>query len=237
MWSQELAVGAWSGYDRVAGKMLCLSPAGPGTLRTVPWELPKVAGFRSGSPWQRLSPERYLVRMHVPKGGPAAGPVWRLADTVAGTEVAAPGLDADDSVVAVLDATRVLVMRREGGTDRPTHLRAVSLENGESRAVDVPPGVPAHLGEAWPCARLPDGRLVISVSGRGGDDRRGWILLDPDAAAVVGWAAGAIRTPWGQHLVACPDDDSLIVLEQGRRLVRLRWGTATRETLFPRPGR
>ncbi|MBL8843133.1 MAG: hypothetical protein JNL90_16555 [Planctomycetes bacterium] len=35
-------------------------------------------------------------------------------------------------------------------------------------------------------------------------------------------------------LVGCPDEESLLVIEQGRRLVRLRFGSDAREVVFPR---
>ncbi|MEM7199972.1 MAG: hypothetical protein AAF628_06885 [Planctomycetota bacterium] len=131
---------------------------------------------------------------------------WQLFDPDAGSWHPAPGMQWRDLVEAVLDDERVLVAATDG-------LCVVMPERGVRRVVHP---------ECFEFARqTPSGQLVLRRRSEGR-----WALFD---SATEGLTEAAVLD--GQ-LVACPDDDSLI-LRTRRELVRLRWGSDEVETLFP----
>ncbi len=190
-------------------------------------------------PWSRPAPPTWRravfddARLH----SPGAAVQERVEDDE-GRTVAAVGLSSRDEVVSVVDGRFVLVRRADGA------VLVVDPKDGATSPVLDESGRPVDCQElearafaGLPVRRSTAGDLLLSIR-REGVVRlcvfreRGRLL------SIALGASAAAADPIGRmtDLIAPleVDGDRAIVLEGGRRIVAVRFGSDEREVLFPR---
>jgi hypothetical protein len=154
---------------------------------------------------------------------------WHLVTASTGEAVPAAGLTLEDTPLAALSGNRLLVHRRDSRAGTGEFWVVDPSDGGTSR-VPTPPGAPERPGVVFVGTRTPGGALVIGLNDRG---THGHVLGDPVTGALRAWTPGPANGGGG-HVIACIDEETAIFLSDLRRLVRVRWGSAEREVLFPR---
>ena len=204
-----------------------------------------------GDAW--VLPDAWLVRGGERRQRPPLPHGWWRLDPETGATRPAAGIEATDRVVTVLDDGRVLTQatveeeRRARARSRasqaqpvpPGRVQIVDVATGQRWPIALPAGGGALRDPGDPCApaRTPGGtRLLMAIVHDPALLRPAWpgttALLRLDAAAC----AFGVPVPC-DTLLACPDEDTAIVISGDRRRierVRLDGGVAT-EVLWPRP--
>jgi hypothetical protein len=142
------------------------------------------------------------------------------------------GLGRDDEVLFPLLDGRALV------ADSATGDAFLYQPRTEKRTpVARGPGVPERLDGAGAVARRSDGTVLFQALRRREDgfvvSQGGWVRLDPVTATL----RVAASFPVGHPIVALLDDDSTVVVEGDRTVVRHGPAPSTRTVLWPRGAR
>jgi len=125
-----------------------------------------------------------------------------------------------DGRALVLDGGRVFLLAGHG-----TEVEEVALGHGQGEVTAA-----WAYGGYGSKSLLRDDARVLEVDVRGWG--RGPARLELEALRLE--LALGKRSRRDTQLLACPDEDHAIVLENDRRIVRLRFGSDEREVLFPR---
>ncbi len=146
-----------------------------------------------------------------------------------------PGFGVRDDVLDLEVGGLFLVDRRgtfvpgTAPNDAPRWLEWLDVDSGE--ATPIEPVAAIDLRQTWirVVGRLPSGRLVVRL------ERQGfWVRFA--RAIPTGHGARLELTPdlESAELLGSADEESLVVIDAGRRLVRVRFDTSPPELLFPR---
>jgi hypothetical protein len=155
-----------------------------------------------------------------------------LFDPTTGACSPLPESVAKAEFCTVVDDGRMLALLHVPADPRRRTLAFVDPESGACEAVELPPWFGGELHSCDVTGRTPDGALVVAL--RDADRKKDTCYARLDLAARRLVAARGGNAPY-TVLLGCPDEETLILVEGGRRLIRAHFGGARTELLFPRP--
>jgi hypothetical protein len=157
--------------------------------------------------------------------------LWSPGETTFRT---APGIRRDEWVVAAMSDGRVLVSPRSTDPsirETPAETAFVDLATGARSPVSLPagmtpPGLVSFRGS------LPSGAIVVYLQWP--DPGRNWPPMRLARIGVDGEMQVAVDVPGDTHEIGCPDESTVILLNENRRILRARFDGSPCEVLFPR---
>ena len=161
-------------------------------------------------------------------------PFWALYDPDTGITTPAPAAVASDKLFWFDDdgATFGGRCNEQGTVDE---LFRIDPELGTRERVALPPWLSGSIYRICVAARTRRGIPILRVSwaSAGLQPTSHFALWDRARRELA--FAGDADTPQMEP-IGCPDEETLLAVEEQRKLMRLRFGSATRELVFPRPG-
>ncbi|MSR47571.1 MAG: hypothetical protein EXS13_11005 [Planctomycetes bacterium] len=163
----------------------------------------------------------------------ATAPRWQLFDPDTGATTPAPDSVATDELFWFDDDGAALGGRNDA-LGRVNELFRINPELGTRERIALPPWLTGGVYKISLAARTLAGTPIVRVV---------WVTQDQSPTShFARWDrtrrelrfAGDADTPQ-MEAIGCPDDETLLAIEGQRRLVRLRFGSAAREVVFPKP--
>jgi hypothetical protein len=198
-----------------------------------------------------LTSEGRLVSTRGAKGVPIS---WTLRPRDGEDARPAPGMESGDRFVATVDLRRVMVHRptdpdakaaQSAWNPVPGTLELVDLTTGATSPVvdDADRAVTCDRVSIVPChatgsQRLPNGDQILLVEMGGMRRLARYRAAESRLSAAAGESVAARessrRPAEGRLEPVALDGDELTVVSEGRRIVRVRFGSDVRIVLFPR---